>query len=179
MNNPDVAGRAVGPRTWRAAVVLFLTVLLAGAGLTGASALWAQSGAVTAQVTTGTWVDYSRSGFTMPLKLAVKDAKWSGIGTRSIQMSWTNEAEVNAGTQKITYSVEATENSALRLHGRALPYRGSAAAVTFETTTPVWPFSAQSLKITVTPYVDGVAGTPTIKNLWLDRDGETWLTDVK
>jgi hypothetical protein len=44
-----------GRRTWRTAVVVFLTVFLGGLGLAGAAALWSQSGAVSATVTTGTW----------------------------------------------------------------------------------------------------------------------------
>lgn len=167
-----------GHRTWRAALILFLTILLGGLGLTGANALWAQSGAVTAQVSTGKWVDYSRSGFSMPLTIAVDDAKdvpWYPT-RRSIRLSWTTAAQLDPGTQKITYRVDARKISALEVRGSALPYQGSAAAVTFETTRPY--FRTETLEITVTPFVNGVTGTPTVKVLWLDSSGKTWLSDV-
>ncbi|WP_313816474.1 hypothetical protein [Citricoccus sp.] len=51
------AERRGGPsrRTWRTAVAVFLTVFLGGLSLSGAAALWSQSGTVTARVSTGSW----------------------------------------------------------------------------------------------------------------------------
>lgn len=170
-----------GHRTWRAALILFLTILLGGLGLTGANALWAQSGAVTAQVSTGKWIDYSRSGFSMPLTVSVDDAKdvpWYPF-RRSIRLSWTTAETLDPGSQKVTYRVHATKIDALEVRGSALPYQGSASAVTFETTTPLSGWPAESLEISVTPVVNGVVGTSTVKVLWLDNKGRTWLTDVK
>lgn len=165
-------------RTLRAAFILFLTVFLGGLGLTGANALWAQSGAVTAQVSTGKWVDYSRSGFSMPVTMSVDDAKVQPWIRRSIRLSWTNAAGLNPATHKVTYRVKAEEIQKLKVTGQTLPYEGSAAEVTLETTTPVLAQPPEYLRITVTPYVNGVAGTPTVKDLWLDSSGKTWLSDV-
>lgn len=181
MTTIEASSRATRPglKTWRAAIVVFLTVLLGGLGLTAANALWSQSGSVTTQVSTGEWVDYSRPGFSMPVTMAVDDAEVLPWVRRSIRLSWTHEAELDAGAQNVTYRVEATEIDKLKVHGRSLPYQGSATEVTIQTTTPVWPAPPEKLRITVTPYVNGVAGAPTVKDLWLDRDRNTWLTDVE
>ena len=182
MTSSEPAGRSPrpGPRTWRAAVVLFLTVLLGGLGLSGAQALWSQTGNVTAQVSTGRWVDYTRPGFSLPLTVSVDPAErvpWSP-GRRSIRLSWSSATELDPAAHRVTYQVEAKEIGKLRMRGDALPYQGAAPEVTFQTTTPLLGFPPEHLRITVTPCVDGVRGTPTVKDLWLDSAGNTWLVDV-
>lgn len=180
MSASETVGRSAGPgpRTWRAAVVLFLTVFAVGLGLSGASAVWTQSGAVTAQVTTGKWVDYSRSGFSMPLAASVTRTDCSLVHCWT-QLSWKNDAKLNSGTDKVTYRLEATENDRLRVIGPNRPIEGSAPETTLWTSRPLPGFRAESLRVTITPYVNGVAGTPTVKDLWIDRTGSTWLADAR
>ncbi|WP_422115703.1 hypothetical protein [Brachybacterium sp. UNK5269] len=178
MSVSETAGHSAGPgpRTWRAAVVLFLTVFVVGLGLSGASAVWTQSGAVTAQVTTGKWVDYSRSGFSMPLVASTSRADCNPFFC-STRLSWTNDAKLNSGTDKVTYRVEATQIDRMRVIEPGRPNQSSASEMTLTTSRPYG--RAESVRITITPYVNGVAGTPTVKELWLDRNGGTWLTDAR
>lgn len=53
--SPEPRGPRGARRRWRAAVVLFLVVVLGGAGVVTANALWSQSGTLQATVTTGSW----------------------------------------------------------------------------------------------------------------------------
>jgi hypothetical protein len=164
---------------WRIFLTAFLVVFLGGMGVSGAAALWSQSGVIKARVTTGTWIDYSRPNYSMPLKVEVVER--SPLVplriVRRVQMSWELQEKADTIPSKITYVVDAKRIDDLRIVDNSLPQTVTGTSVSFVTTTPVWPLPSESIEILITPYVNNVAGTPTRKILTIDNGGWTSLKD--
>lgn len=170
----------LSPRTWRAAVVVFLSVLLGGLGLSGAAALWSQQSTATVSVGTGTWTDYSQPGFSLPLTMATRLTNTSGISQRTHEITWAPAGTPNLQGLNVTYRVQATETGSLRLRSPSTPllYEGPNRVTSLTTTRPTWLLPPESIRVTITPIVNGVAGAPTVKNLWLTWDDQSYFEDV-
>lgn len=162
---------------WRLFLSVFLVVFLGGVGVSGAAALWSQNGLIKAQITTGTWIDYSRKDFPMPLTGFSSDARFSGLGEHRIGVSWKNATASDPTTPQVAYQVDALGGD-LRVRNRSLPQRVSATSVSFITTTPILWSDPEHIDIRITPYVNDVPGTPTTQRIWLDSRGSTWVTKV-
>lgn len=101
--------------TWRAAVVLFLVVVLGGIGVVSANALWSQQGTVQATVTTGTWGP--TGGNTPPVtdgtvpvgldpRLQFAESSGRPLNTRLTHLGFCYDFTVtNVSTEQVTWSV--------------------------------------------------------------------------
>lgn len=178
MSAPATPTPRPGRRIWRAAVVVFLTVFLGGLGVSGAAALWSHSGTVAATVTTGTWVDYTRPGFDMPLTVTATDYD-PGI-RRGVRLSYAHRAVDLPADARVTYQVTAREVHRLKVR-KGLPYEGPSTTVHFETSIPTLLTGTEHVEITVTPIVTSpagpVAGTPTVKYVSVDIRGNVAVGD--
>lgn len=151
----------LGPRTRRAALVVFLVTLIAGLVVPGAGALWGEQRAASVTVRTGSWVDYTRPGWAMPLNLELEQTHYDGFWiNHTIGIRWSQR---NPADRKlpVTYRVAVEpldHNGTVRSVGEVTTQGAwsSAEAVVHRRLTKVTQF-----RITVTPVIAGVPGEPT------------------
>jgi hypothetical protein len=149
-------------RNLRTFLVVFLTVLCAGVGLSGAAAVWSQNATLTTTVATGTWVDYTRPGWSMPLTTSAALTDYNG-GRYTFRFSWAPvDPPDTSGTVEYRVNLEAMD------HGRVLsttpvtvPDRTRNVSLSVQRTL----FRDADFRLTITPVINGVAGQPTVKIL--------------
>jgi hypothetical protein len=164
----------ISPRTWRAAVIVFLTVLLTGTGLTGAAALWSVQGTVTTQVKTAFWI---KEGELFPVTISAERRSggddWLGV-YRGVELNWAPTRSVPAGTQ-IAYRVEGEG-----LKGGLLPNRFEPGSFSQDPTTATTmnvritrPYgSPEPFQIRVTPIVNGIEGAAITQRFTINSGGQ-------
>ena len=160
--SPDHSTGGVTRRTWRAAVVLFLVVFLGGLGLTGASALWSQQGAVQTTVTTGSWSDVPQEGWGHPLNVY---ARLNGVdwhGNVGVRISWS-PATASPSDAKTRYTIDVRPLDGGQVL-TPLP-----ADVGTARSKDLWlgmgDRSERNFKVTITPSLEGVTGEVTVRTL--------------
>lgn len=148
----------------RTFLVVFLTVLLGGLGVSGAAALWSQSGAVKTTVTTGAWVDYTRPGWSLPMTVNAQRTDYSVLqGRYDFRFTWSPEKAPDT-TDPVEYVVmlESTDNGRV-ISSVPVTVKGSSRTVDL-TVQRIW-FRDADFRLTITPVIKGVAGTPTVRTL--------------
>ncbi|QCU76998.1 hypothetical protein E7744_01230 [Citricoccus sp. SGAir0253] len=168
MPTPTVAG--VPPRTWRAAVVLFLAVLLGGTGLSGAHALWSARGAVTATVATGTWAPAREPGWAWqpPVAAVIPEAP----AHRELIIDWAPPAD--AGTS-VSYATSLTPQGTGRIVEGPLPVEGDSSAVRYRVHHNFLP---DTFVLTLTATVDGVPSAPVTLLVRIEETGAPVITSA-
>jgi hypothetical protein len=165
LNTPT--GTGISRHTWRAAVIVFLTVLLTGTGLTGAAALWSVQGTATARVETGYWVERN-----FDLSISMTATPWSGGNTgrlRGVELNWAPApAKKPPQGVEVTYKVVGTGLGTTRIEW-GLPYEGTASTRRIQITSPL--IFSERFEITVTPFIDGVPGEPFTREFRYRLDG--------
>jgi hypothetical protein len=173
LSTPTATG--ISRRTWRAAVIVFLTVLLTGTTLTGAAALWSVQGTATARVETGYWVERN-----FDLGLSVTATRWRDGDTsrlRGVTLTWT-PAPNNKPPQgvEVTYKVEGKglgkglgALNPTKIES-GLPYEGTP-PLQIQITRPSFLQIPEWFEITITPYIDGIAGKPSTHEFRYDYGG--------
>ncbi|GAA1672306.1 hypothetical protein GCM10010977_17580 [Citricoccus zhacaiensis] len=154
--------RTVSRRTWRASVAVFLVVFLGGLGVSGASALWSQQASAKTTVATGTWV---KEGWSMPLNV---DAHLQDFDTLLVvaeydfRFTW-NPRQAEYAQLPLRYEIALTPVR----NGRVMtnvPSSVNGDQRDISVTVLRQGLKAE-FKLTITPVLDGVRGTPTTKTL--------------
>ena len=148
----------------RTFLVVFLTVLLGGLGVSGAAALWSQSGAVKTTVTTGSWVDYTRPGWSLPITVNAQRMDYSVLlGRYDFRFTWSPEKAPDT-TDPVEYVVtlESTDNGKV-ISSVPVTVKSSSRTVDLSVQR-IW-FREADFRLSITPVIKGVAGTPTVKTL--------------
>lgn len=139
--------------TWRAAIIVFLSVLLGGSGIT-AVALWQQQRNVSIPVATGFWGG-------LPVDVQVERMNSMLLRYR---IAVTNKpGRAQDAHIPVTYRIDLKPlNHTGSVDTRDLPLVTEGTAwIDFSRE----PFSAPRFRLTVTPIVDGTALAPTTKTL--------------
>ncbi|MEW1982396.1 hypothetical protein AB0333_15930 [Citricoccus sp. NPDC079358] len=157
-------GAGISRRTWRAAVIVFLTVLLAGTGLTGAAALWSVQGTVSTQVRAGTWNDPLRPGWTWTPKITATKRE-GGNAHHDIVFDW--QPPTQAGST-VTYTTTLTRLGTGRIQEGPLAVDGDASAIRY---TVHHQFLPDTFTFTVTATVDGVPSATVTRAVSIDKAG--------
>ncbi|MFC0249967.1 hypothetical protein ACFFIO_15775 [Citricoccus parietis] len=160
--NPDHSTGGVSRRTWRTAVVLFLVVFLGGLGLTGASALWSQQGTVQATVSTGSWCSTPEEKWELPMRIYAADFGWDGSAW--VRTAWKPE---NGRSFDPCVTFKATLEPMKSEDGRVISRRTVDAGQ--DPQASYWVATGQdntaTFRLTVTPYMNNVAGKPESVNI--------------
>lgn len=148
----------------RTFLVVFLTVLLGGLGVSGAAALWSQSGAVKTTVATGSWVDYTRPGWSLPMTVNAQRTDYSVLAGRyDFRFTWSPEKAPDT-TDPVEYVImlESTDNGKVN---SSVPVTVKGTTRSVDLTVERRLFRGADFRLTITPVIKGVAGTPTVKSL--------------
>lgn len=154
----------VSRRTWRAALVVFLTMLIAGGSASMAAALWAQQATVTTQATTGVWGVYVPGWSWAPTVTVQGSARGSN---HDVTFAWTPPP--NAGT--VTYEAELVAASPGARVVNVLSMQGATAA--FRIATPR--NGAYTYRLTLVAVVNGARSSQVVRTLTLHADGSMQL----
>lgn len=164
---PQPGHLGVSARTWRAAAVLFLTVLVGGMGLTSAAALWSQQGQVAATVTTGSWV---QSGWTWtPVGLAAQ-ATSSG-GYVDLAFRW----QPPAGMANATYTLTVDDSAITQ--GTVKDSRPGTEPATWRMSLHQH-LAGKPIPLRLTATVDGQTSAPVYLEVVFTRDGQATIRQV-
>lgn len=158
------APRSAAPsrRAWRAAAVTFLVVVLAGVGVSAASALWSQKATVATTVTTGSWTDYTRPGWKMPLTVAAQQTGYDVVSrTHTVQLTWSPQLAADQQITGVSYDVKLVLTSG---SGTATVMPNPAARSATLLIARGFIQSA-TFQLTITPSIAGVSGEPTVRTL--------------
>lgn len=97
----------LGPRTWRAAFIVFLAVFLGGMGVSGASALWSQQATTSAGLSTGHWKDTSTTGWSVPMTVELHDVSYELLTRRhTATITWMPTEDSDRIVPELEYVVE-------------------------------------------------------------------------
>lgn len=169
--SPDPSSEGVRRRTRRAAVVLFLVVFLGGLGLSGASAVWSQQGAVQATVTTGSWSDVPQKDWDHPLNVL---ASLTGVDEQdnvTVRIGWS-PAKPAPNDESTRYTIDAEPLDGGRVHTR-LPADGGTAR-SQDLQLDMDGRHEREVRVTITPSLEGVRGEVTERTLtvrsWSSQD---------
>jgi predicted ribosomally synthesized peptide with SipW-like signal peptide len=133
----------------RAAVIVYLVIVITGLAGTGAHALWSQTGALSGMVTAGAWAPQpvTASGIT-----CARDNEGSQV---KITLNWT-------ATDATSYTVTATGKS------NPAPVTTTTTSAAFLVPRPEW-FGTDSYNVTITAEAAGVKASPTPVQVELTR----------
>lgn len=156
-------------RTWRVALIVFLTVLLGGTGLSGAAALWSKQATVTGPVATGTWSQALQPGWVWNPTITATSTE-SSSAHRDILVDWQPPAQT--GTS-VRYTMTLTPRGQGRIQEGPLAVAGDASAARY---TVHHNFLPDTFVLTVTATVDGVTSAPVTRHVHLDKTGAPVIT---
>lgn len=155
----------MSPRSWRAAVVVFLVVFLGGMGLTGASALWSQQSTAAARVATGHW-KATTPGWTVPQQVGIASADYDVLrNTHTAVLTWTPTSAGDRIVPGLTYKVTVVNtdgDGTVRSVG-SIVTSGDQRSVSMVISRN-W-MAIADFRVTITPVYDGVEGQPTVRNV--------------
>lgn len=163
-------------------MTMFLVVFLGGLGVSGAHALWSQTGKVQATIMTGTWTSGPQSDWSHPLSVTadLRDSDW--FGNVVVKLAWSpDKASDTNGRVRYKVNLEPADG------GRVL------------TTMPQEVGTSRSMDVrlhmngrlernftlTIIPTLDGVQGEVTTRTLtvrswsWGARSMKTQETPSK
>lgn len=136
----NTVGPQISPVTVRAAIIVYLVIVIAGLAVTGAHALWSQTGTLASGVTAGTWAP-------APVTASSVTCTSTTAGNQvDVTLSW-------AATDATSYTVAA-------------PGASPASATTVAATTvlrvprPSW-LGTEVYNVSITPEAAGVKASPT------------------
>jgi hypothetical protein len=154
----------ISRRTWRTAVIVFLVVLLGGSGVSGAYALWSKQATVTATVSTGTWSEPLRPGWTWTPKITATKHE-GGNAHHDIVFDWQPPAQAGSS---VTYTTTLTPRGQGRVHDGPVAVDGDASAIRYTVHHNSLP---DTFVFTITATVDGVTSAPVTRNVYIDKAG--------
>jgi hypothetical protein len=150
-------------RNLRTFLAVFLTVLCAGFGVSGAAAVWSQNATLTTTVATGTWVDYTRPGWSVSLTTSAALTDYNGTGRYTFRFSWAPvDAPDTSSPVEYRVNLEAVDNGRV-LSTTPVTVPDRTRSVSLSVLRPV--FRDADFRLTITPVINGVAGQPTVKTL--------------
>lgn len=156
----------IGTRTWRAGVIVFLTVFLGGMGITGASALWSQQATASAGVATGHWKDTSQPGWSVPLDVTIASADYDVLrNTHTAVLTWTPRNASDRLVPGITYLVTVvnTDGDGSVHSVGSVVASGDRRSVSMVISRG-W-LAVADFRMTITPVHGGVSGRPEVRNV--------------
>ncbi|MCC2594703.1 hypothetical protein LKO27_14970 [Tessaracoccus sp. OS52] len=164
---------ALGPRTWRAAVIVFLAVFIGGLMVSGAAALWSQQTTANLTLTTGTWQDPTPVA-DVPLDVQAVQISFQP-GFQEFKLSWLPTRETDRQRNlAYTLSVVQTGGSGRVREVGAVVLEGTRHTATVRVDVNNQnPYSA-TFAITITPTVDGVAVPGTTRVLTISRNSASY-----
>lgn len=160
-------GTVLSRRTWHAAIIVFLTVLLGGTGVCGAHALWSKQSIVTTAVQTGTWIDYTRPGWTWEPQVSAEQVRIRPLN-QDVRFTWTAP---DSASGEVKYHVNLDDP----FFGWVIGDESKTVTVDFAEYRTTRPLFSQSYDLTVTAYVNGVPSTPAKRTYTVYSNGDITL----
>lgn len=154
----------IGPRTWRAALVVFLVVFLGGMGLTGASALWSQQGTAVSRVATGHW-KATTPGWTVPLEVAIERDSYDAFTRRFVAtITWIPSLNSDRTVPGLSYLVGLTLVGDGTVHNVGqVVVDGDKRSVQIQVSREF--LSIADFTLRITPLFQGVSGSATVRTI--------------